>query len=310
MRAFGSVRAAVVAAGVLLGFSGQADAALKTYACVPEWAALLKALGGDAIEVTSLTTPLDNPESMHPTPAMISDLQQADLLVCTGAGLEGEWLPSLLDRVANPALAVGQPGLFFAAQAVTLLQDQTAHETGEGHLHGEGNPHIQGDPRNVIKVAGQLARRLSDLDPDNAQLYGDNARAFIRELGAVAKELEAEAAPLKGANVVVQHESSLYLLSWLGIHADGTIEMEEGVPPGPAHLAQLIDKIPRDAVKFVIYSPFDDPGAAQFVTEKAGIPLVMWPFTIGGTAEAVDFPSFYRDAVARLLDGLNGTSRR
>jgi zinc/manganese transport system substrate-binding protein len=297
------------AAVALLAMPAGAQAAVKAFACVPEWAELLRVIGGDAVEVTLATTATENPETVHPTPQMIAALGEADLLVCTGAGLEEEWLPSLLERAPNPKIAVDQPGYFMASTAVTLMGfADPGHDDGKTHHHA-GNPHIQGDPRNIIKVAGQLARRLSDLDPDNAQLYGDNARAFIRDMSSLVKELEAEAAPLKGVNIVVQHESSLYLLTWLGMHDAATVEEAPEVPPGPAHLAEVIGKVPQDNMKFVLYAPFDDPGGASFIAEKAGIPLVKWPFTVGGTADSSTFPDFYRSAVGRLLDGLDGVSR-
>jgi zinc/manganese transport system substrate-binding protein len=303
---------AALAAVVLLFSASGAQAALRVFACVPEWGELLRVIGGDAVTVTTAISPLQNPDTASVTPQMISDLQQADLLVCTGLSLEETWLPQLLDRAQNPKVAVDQPGYFLASRAVTLLSDQVSLAPGsEGeHHHAAGNPHIQGDPRNVMKVAGQLARRMSELDPDNAQLYADNARTFIRDLGALVKELEAQAAPLKGINVAVQHESSLYLLTWLGMRAAATVETQPMVPPGPAHLAEVIDKVGRDDIKFVLYAPFDDPASAEFIAEKSGIPVVMWPFTIGGAPDSTDFPSFYRDIVTRLTDALGGTSRQ
>jgi zinc/manganese transport system substrate-binding protein len=294
---------------VLLAVPSGAQAAIQAFACVPEWAELLRVIAGDAVEVTLATSPVENPETVHPTPQMISALGAADLLVCTGAGLEEEWLPQLLERAPNPKIAADQPGYFMASTAVTLMGfADPGHDDGETHHHA-GNPHIQGDPRNIIKVAGQLARRLSEIDPDNAQIYGDNARTFIRDMSALVKELEAQAAPLKGTNVVVQHISATYLLNWLGVREAATVELEPEVPPGPAHLAEVIAKVPQDDMKFVLYGPFDDPGGASFIAEKAGIPLVMWPFTVGGTEDASTFFDFYRSAVQRLLDGLNGVSR-
>lgn len=303
--------ASTALAVVLVGFaSAPAGAAINAFACLPEWDALLRVIGGDQVTVTLATSPLEDPESLRATPAMITGLQGADLLVCTGADLEQDWLPDLLDRAANPKVAPDQPGYFIASTAVTLIADAVAEHSGEaegeGHQHSEGNPHIQGDPRNVMKVAGQLARRMSEIDPDNAQLYSDNARAFIRELSALDKELEAEAAPLKGVNVAVQHENNLYLLQWLGIRTVATVEMQEGVPAGPSHLAAIIDQVPRDNIKFIVVSPFDDPASSQFIAEKSGIPVVEVPFTVGGTPESGDLIAFYRDSVARLLQGLNG----
>jgi zinc/manganese transport system substrate-binding protein len=280
-----------------------AEAGLKVFACVPEWGVLAKAIGGDAVEVTTATSPLDNPETVRPTPSLIADLQAADLLVCGGAGLEDEWLGSLLDRAANAAVMPGQPGNFLASKFVTLIEEEGHHG------HDESNAHIHGDPGNVIKVAAQLAKRMIELDPENEAAYSDNARTFIGDLGAAKKELEAQAAPLRGIAVAVQSDHSRYLIGWLGIRSVATIEPEHLVQPGPAHLAEIIDSVPRQDIKIVVYGVFDDPAPSHFVGEKSGVPVVMLPYTVGGTPAAADFISFYRDSVERLLGGLNGVGR-
>ena len=93
-----------------------------------------------------------------------------------------------------------------------------------------------------MKVAAQLAKRMIELDPENEAAYSDNARTFIGDLGAAKKELEAQAAPLRGIAVAVQHDHSRYLIAWLGIRSVVTIEPEHFVQPGPARLAEIIER--------------------------------------------------------------------
>jgi len=313
---------AMALAGAALAFTIGTTAARaappEIFACVPEWASLVKAIGGDRLtNVTLATSAHDNPESMKPTPGLIAALGKADLIVCTGAGLEESWLPAMLERAGNARIAKGKPGHFMASEFVKLIEDdQDEHDhghgeakTGQGHMHGEGNPHIQGDPNNVRLVAGQLAKRLIQLDPEGKEVYGENVKKFIAQLTALTKELQAKAAPLKGVNIAVQHGHSIYLLKWLGVNAAATVEPEPGVAPGPAHLTEIIQDVPKQKIRFVAYAAYEDPGPSRYVTEKAGIPLVKLPFTVGGTPEAGDLFGLYRDSVDRLLDGLSGKER-
>ena len=288
-----------------------AEAKLKVFACFPEWGALAKEIGGTAVEVFTAVSPLVNPDHVTVTPELLASLKAADLLVCTGADFEEEWLPAALDRVQNPKLAEGQPGRFFAADFVKMLEDD--HHEGEkekGDLHEGGNPHIQGDPYRVRAIAGQLGKRMVDLDNADAAIYAENTKKFVRDLGALAKSLEEKAAALNGVNIVAQHEHSVYLLDWLKIHSAGIVEPEVGVPPGPGDLARIVELIPRDNVKFVLHAAYEDPRPSKFVAERAGVPLVKVPFTVGGTdGGGPTYAAFYTDSVERLLDAMAGRDR-
>lgn len=288
-----------------------AEAKLKIFACFPEWAALAQELGGSSVEVFTAVSPLVNPDHVTVTPELLASLKAADLLVCTGGGFEDEWLPSALDRVQNPNLAEGQPGRFLAADFVKMLEDDHhAEEKKDGDLHEGGNPHIQGDPYRIRALGGQLGKRMIELDEADAATYSKNTKAFVKDLGAVTKELEEKAAALRGINIVAQHEHSVYLLNWLQIHSAAIVEPEVGVPPGPGDLARIIALVPGDNVKFVIHAAYEDPRPSKYVTDRAGIPLVKLPFTVGGTdGGGPTYAAFYRDSVDRLLDGLGGRAR-
>jgi zinc/manganese transport system substrate-binding protein len=288
-----------------------AQAKMKVFACFPEWEALVKQLGGDKVEIFTAIGPLRNPDHVDVTPATIAALASADLLVCTGADFEGEWLPGALGRANNPKLAEGKPGRFFARDFVEGQEDHHTEkkEKTEGHLHEGGNPHVQGDPYRIRTLAGQLARRMIDIDASDAKTYGKNAKAFIKQLGALIKSLEAKAAPLRGVNILAQHEHSVYLLNWLKIETAAIVEPHVGVPPGPADLAQLIDVVPTSGAKFAVHAAYEDPKPSKYVTDRTTIPLINLPFTVGGTPDATNYIDFYTSSVQRLLDGLAGRDR-
>ncbi|NQW01114.1 MAG: zinc ABC transporter substrate-binding protein [Rhodospirillales bacterium] len=301
----------ILSLGLVLGISQAAQAKLNVFACFPEWQALVSELGGDSVEIFTAISALKNPDNVDVTPVLISALKNADLLVCTGADFEGEWLPGALKRAQNPKLAGGQPGLFFARDFVEGLEDDhtKGEEKGEGHLHEHGNPYVQGDPYRIRAVAGRLGQRMIQIDPAAAEVYKKNTRDFIRDLGALAKDLEKKAAPLRGINIVAQHEHSVYLLNWLGVESAAIVEPNVGVPPGPGDLAKIVSLIPRANVKFAVHAAYENPRPTVFVAGKTGIPVINLPFTVGGTPDATTYADFYTSSVQRMLDGLNGTSR-
>src|ERR1700752_4410042 len=103
-------------------FASPAHAALRVFACEPEWGALTQALGGNLVDVTVATSALQDPHQIQAKPSLISRMRNADLVVCTGAELEIGWLPVLLQQSGNDKVQPGQPANFEAARHVRLLE--------------------------------------------------------------------------------------------------------------------------------------------------------------------------------------------
>jgi zinc/manganese transport system substrate-binding protein len=277
-----------------------AAAALDVFACEPEWAALAKALGGDKVSAYSATHALQDPHRIEARPSLIARMRSAQLVVCTGAQLEAGWLPPLLHESGNAAVQPGRPGYFEAAQFVAKLEIPTKLDRAEGDVHAAGNPHIQLDPRNLLAVAGPLAKRLGELDAANAGFYAERHMAFAERLRAAIARWEKEAAPLRGMRVVAHHKSFSYLFNWLGLVEAGTLEPKPGIEPGSAHLAQLVEQVKAQQVRLIVRTPYDSPRPGEWLAERSGIPLVTLPFTVGGSERAQDLFGLFDDTIARL----------
>lgn len=156
---------------LLLALAMPAQAAVKIFACEPEWGALAQELGGNLVDVTVATTALQDPHHIQARPSLIARARNADLVVCTGAELEIGWLPILLQQSGNAKVQAGQPGNFAAADHVRKLEIPGQIDRSQGDVHATGNPHIHTDPRNIAKVATALGLRLAQIDPGHASQY-------------------------------------------------------------------------------------------------------------------------------------------
>ena len=170
-----------------------------------------------------------------------------------------------------------------------------------GDIHPAGNPHIHLDPHNIGKVAQVLRDRLAQLDPANAELYRTRTAAFLARWDAAIRRWEAEAAPLKGLSMVVYHKNMAYLNAWLGLREAGSLEPKPGVPPTTAHLADLVARMRAAPAKVIVYTAYNNPQAAQFLSARSKIPAVMLPYTVGGSDGAKDLFGLFDDTLARLL---------
>src|SRR3982751_3863460 len=94
--------------GMLVWVPGTAMAALNVLACEPEWASLVKELGGEQVKVSSATSAKQDPHRVEARPSLMARARNADLLVCTGAELEIGWAPLLQSQSGNAKIQNGQ----------------------------------------------------------------------------------------------------------------------------------------------------------------------------------------------------------
>lgn len=285
----------------LLVWLAPAHAALNIFACEPEWGALAQELGGDKVSVYTATTGLQDPHHIQARPSLIARTRNADLVVCTGAELEIGWLPLLLRQAGNPKIQPGKAGYFEAASVVPKLEVPTRLDRAEGDVHPAGNPHIQLDPRNIKRVADALLPRLAELDPANRAYYAARAKSFEDRWQAAMARWEQEAAPLKGMPIVVHHKAFPYLSNWLGLKEVAVLEPKPGVEPTASHLAEVLGELRTQPARMVIRATYQDGRASEWLAERAKIPAVALPLTVGGTDQAKDLFSFFDNVVQLLL---------
>jgi zinc/manganese transport system substrate-binding protein len=276
-------------------------AALEIFACTPEWASLAQEIGGDRARIYTATSALQDPHHIEARPSLIARARRADLVVCTGAGLEAGWLPLVLAQSGNPGIQPGQRGYFEAASAARLIEIPVSLDRALGDVHAAGNPHLHLDPLNVSRVAKALAARMSVLDAQGASTYVERELAFQKRWHEAVPRWEREGAPLKGLPLVVHHKNLSYLIAWLDMREVGALEPKPGLPPSAAHLSGLLASLKRVPAKAVVRAAYNDPRAADWLGQQAGLPSVALPYTVGGSARATDLFSLYEDTIARLL---------
>lgn len=281
--------------------SAAALAALNIFACTPEWGALATELGADNARVYVATTALQDPHRVEPRPSLIARARSADLLVCNGAELEVGWLPLVQAQSGNPRIQTGRAGYFEAASFVALIEKPERLDRALGDVHAAGNPHIHLDPRNIERIAATLGERMGALDPPQAPFYAERTKAFLERWRQAAQRWERQAAPLRGLPLVVHHRNLSYMIAWLGMREVGTLEPKPGLPPTTAHLSEMLARLARDPAKLVARAAYNDPRPAEWFAERARIPSVLLPFTVGGTDAAKDLFTLYEDTLARLL---------
>jgi zinc/manganese transport system substrate-binding protein len=283
-----------------LAFTLPAHAAIKVLATTADWGSLVTELGGDKVNVYTATSALQDVHQVDAKPSLVARARSADLVVATGAELEIGWLPVLLQESGNSKIQPGAPGYFEITSALKLLDIPSAVDRSMGDVHPLGNPHVQLDPRNIALAAKALSVRLAQVDPPNAAFYQQRGADFQARWTQAMTRWAAQAAPLKGVPVVVIHKDQTYLIRWIGMTELAAIEPKPGVPPSAGYLAGLVQKLGAAPPKMILRNAYNDPKAADWLSERIKAPVVLLPFSVGGTPEAKDLFGLFDDTLNKL----------
>jgi len=207
----------------------------------------------------------------------------------------------VLRESGNARIQPGLPGYFEAAAQVRMLEVPTRLDRADGDVHAAGNPHIQTDPRNFLAVGEALVARMAELAPADAAGYRANWKSFAERWRAAIGRWEKQAAPLRGASVVVQHKAWPYLIDWLGMKEVAALEPKPGVEPSAAYLSRLVEQTAQSRPRLLLRAAYNSPRAAEWFSAQTGVPVAVLPFTVGGDERAKDLFGLFDDTVDRLL---------
>lgn len=277
-----------------------AAAALNVLACEPEWASLVKELGGEQVQVASATTAKQDPHHIEARPSLLARARNADLLVCTGAELEAGWLPVLQQQSGNGRIQVGRPGYFEAANYVTMLEVPEKTGRAAGHVHAAGNPHIHLDPRNIARIAEPLSQRLQQIDPGKAAYYRQRHTEFQDRWQQAMSNWSRQAAALQDQPIAVQHKDLTYFTSWSGLRETIVLEPTPGIEPSLAHLSRIVAQAREQPVKAVVYSAYQSSRSSQWLGKQLDVPVVEFPFTVGGAPGTDDLFGLFDVGIRRM----------
>ena len=259
---------------LLVTWASQVHAKLNVVATTADLGALAREIGGDRIELTILAKPTEDAHFVDARPSFIVRLNHADVLIEGGAELEIGWLPSLLEGARNPKLEPGAPGRVACSQGIQLLEVPSALDRSKGDIHAAGNPHYSIDPVNAKIVAGHIADSFCKADPRSCDAFRTKLKAFSDQLDARMAVWQETLDPFRGRRIVAYHNDWPYFAQRYGLKIDLFLEPKPGIPPTPAHLAEVIATMKAENIRAVLVEPFQNRRTAERVAEETSATVV------------------------------------
>jgi zinc/manganese transport system substrate-binding protein len=286
----------------LIAFApSSSSAALKVVTTTEGLASLAREVGGDKVEVASLSRGTQDPHFVEANPNLAVKLRQADLLVDVGLDLEVGWLAPLVNQSRNPNIQPTGSRRLVASNFVRVRDVPTGPvDRSMGDLHAAGNPHFISDPRAAEAVADGMAAKLAQIDPGNKPYYEQRVVDFKRRLGDDLVRWKAILEPLRGRKIVARHQTMSYFLAWTGLVAAGFLEPKPGITPPPSHLAEVVQIVQAQGVKAILVENYYDTRSADVVARHTGAKVVLIPGDVGGVPQA-DTYEHYMDVLVKLI---------
>ncbi|MGY9038088.1 metal ABC transporter substrate-binding protein [Sulfitobacter sp. M13] len=162
-----SVLASVLGVAAMAGMPAVA-ADFKVVTTFTVLADMAQQVGGDGVEVVSITKPGAEIHGYQPTPRDIVGAVGADLILWNGMNLE-LWFEQFISNLGE-------------IPSVTLTDGVDPISIGEGEYEGKPNPHAWMGLENALIYVDNIAAAFSQHDPDNAATYAANAESYKQEI--------------------------------------------------------------------------------------------------------------------------------
>lgn len=265
---------------VWMPFSYAKETPLKVMATFSILGDMVKAVGGDRVEVTTLVGSDGDTHVYRPTPADAKNILRTDILFVNGFGFEG-WLDRLID-------ASGYKGkLVTVTEGITglALEQDDKHKDGRhddhGHHHGETDPHAWQSLTHAKTYIHNISRALQESDPAGSKVYALNRDAYLKQLGELENLVTEtlDKLPKDRRTVVTSHDAfgyfaDSYQFTFLAPQGLGT-ETEASA----RDVAALIEQIRDEKITALFLENMVSPRLLKQIAAESGA-------EIGGTLYA------------------------
>ena len=252
---------------------------------VPE-ATFVEKVAGDLVDVVTLIPPGNSPANYQPTAVEMQALSDAAVYFSMQVPTEeANILPKVADFNGDMEIVmlrdvVGEQYPVRMMAAHDHGEEDADHEDGEhaddehadeDHEHedeGTADPHIWLSPRRVIIMVETIADKLAELDPENAQVYSENAQEYINELNALDTEIAESIDSMENKTFLIYHGSYGYFSDDYGLTM---VSLEsEGKPVTAEKMQEVIDQAKQEGIKTVFYQVEFSDVQANTVAEEIG----------------------------------------
>ena len=215
-------------------------------------------VAGDSAIVESITKPGAEIHEYQPTPQDIVKAQSADLILWNGMNLE-MWFERFFTNIKDKPAVVVTEGI----EPMSIF---------EGPYKDKPNPHAWMSPKNALVYIENIRKALGKYDPENAEKYNANAKAYADKIMALDQPLRERLAKVpEGQRWLVTSEGAFsYLTRDYGFKELYLWAINSDEQGTPKQIRKVIDGVRKHHIPVVFSESTVSDKPAKQVAKETG----------------------------------------
>ena len=198
-------------------------------------------------------------------------LENADIFISNGLGME-----NFIDKAisANQAMKI--------IDSSTNIQDLILHED-------ETNAHIWTSIEKYIEQVKNVSEGLKESNPENAEIYEENANNYIEKLEQLREKYLNELKNLQGKKAICLNEAFEYMGQELGLEMTTVKTDHEESTMSAEMLKSIIDTAKEENIEMIIVDKNDNRANAETIEQETGARIYELNSGLSGSMEKDEY---------------------
>ncbi len=251
---------------------------------------LAERIGGDQVDVTTLTQPGGDPHDLELTAQQLAAIGEADLVV-----YQKGFQPAV-----DKAIEATSPERTLDVSSLIEMLDATADPDGEEHA--DSDPHTWLYPGNMAKFAEAIGAQLGAIDPDRKDTFTTAAGNVVTELNTLKSDFTTGLARCDRREFITAHAAFAYLAHHFDLTQIGIAGLDPTVEPTTARIAEIHVLAKKYGVTTIFYETLTSPAVAKAIAGDLGLKTdVLDPLEgITGESRGTDYLEIMRANLTAL----------
>ena len=225
-------------------------------------------IAGDDFDVETVLDRGANPETFDPSINRRATVDKSLAFFTTGSFPFEEKLASSANKTVDVAdISTG----------INRVYGTHSHSHGNGpechHNHNDADPHTWTSAKNAVIIAENIARKLSELNPEHAEVYEHRKDSLVREIESLDNRITTQLSDVPSRSFAIWHPSLSYFARDYNLKQIAVGQENKEV--SPRRLKEILDQTEAEGIRVFFFQKEFDSRQAMTINDHIGSRMVV-----------------------------------